>query len=1029
MSANSIPQPRPLPLVGNVRELDPDKPIQSMVALARRFGPIFRLSFPHQSLMLLGSHELVADACDETRFDKIVHASLQQLRAFAGDGLFTARTDEPNWGKAHRLLMPAFGPAAMRGYFDDMLEICDQMLVKWARLGPSVDIDVTDNMTRLTLDTIALSGFGFRFNSFYQREMHPFVDAMLGALLEAGKRTRRLPMQNRIMFLAQRQFDAHGRFMHEICDELIAHRRREPSGARDLLALMLDAVDPITGERLDDENIRYQLLTFLIAGHETTSGLLSFATWLLLANPDVLARARAHVDDMLGTRTPRFEDVARLGFIDQILRETLRLYPTAPAFAVHAKQPTLLAGTYPVDRDDVLFVLLPVLHRDPAVWPDPDTFDPDRFAPETRERIPTHGWKPFGNGQRSCIGRSFALQEATLVLAMTLQRFDLEFATGRELSIKEALTMKPAGFAVRARPRLRIATVGRAEEPAPLPPTPDAALVDAAPRAAHGTPLVVLYGSNTGTSEAFARRIASDAIARGYTAEVATLDDRAGAIDPARLLVIVTASYNGEPPDNARRFCAWLHALEPGALRGLRYAVFGCGNREWASTYQAVPQQIDAALARAGGTALRARGEGDARADLFGDFDRWYGDAWTDVDRACGVRSEHARTALYRIETVADDRLERGGLQLATVVDNRELVDMTSPFARSKRHLELDLPEGLAYEAGDYLAVLPSNHPDVVERAARRFGVRRDAAIVLRSTRGAMSASLPIDRPLSIEDLLARHVELGAPATRGDVARLAACNPCPPHRAHLEALAGERFADEILAKRMTILDLLMEFPSCSLGLAELLELLPPMRLRQYSISSSPRRDPRSCTLTVAVVDAPAWSGHGRFRGACSTYLARLRPGDAVAVAVRAPTAPFHPPADNATPMILVGAGTGIAPLRGFIHDRALRDAPGPTLLFFGCDHPDVDFLYRDEWPSWVEVFAAFAHAPDGDIRFVQHRLWRERERVRALLADGAHVYLCGDGAHMAPAVRETLARIHDVGELERAGRFVADVFA
>lgn len=1034
MPAAVIPQPRPLPLLGNIRALDPQQPIQSLVALSRRYGEIFRLEFPSQTLTVLSSHELVADACNEERFDKHVHGSLREIRAFAGDGLFTAHTDEQNWAKAHRLLMPAFGAPAMRNYFDDMVEVADQMLTKWARLGPDAVHDVPDNMTRLTLDTIALSGFGYRFNSFYQREMHPFVDAMVRSLAESGRRTRRLPVQNRLMWLTNQQYAADTRFMHGLTDELIAARRSNPTATRDLLGLMLEAADPVTGERLSDENIRYQLVTFLIAGHETTSGLLSFATWLLLRHPDVTAAARARVDAVLGDRLPRFEDLAQLGYLDQILRETLRMYPTAPAFAVHPRAATELAGRYPLETGDVLIALLPALHRDPAVWRDPERFDPDRFAPEHRDAIPTHAWKPFGNGQRSCIGRAFALQEATLVLAMMLQRFELTLASSDTLAIKETLTLKPAQLEIRV--RARTAAIARGAAPASAPTTPPTAT--AAPHAGHATPLAVLYGSNAGSAEAFARRIASDAAARGYAAEVATLDARAGKLTPGSTLVIVTASYNGEPPDNARRFCAWLDQLAPGELAGVRYTVFGCGNRDWAATYQAVPIRIDAALDRAGATRLVDRGEADARADLFGEFDRWYTPLFGELDRVLGVTSEQPRGALYDVEVVADELVARTGLALATVIENRELVDLSAEFARSKRHVELALPPGLTYCAGDYLTVLPENHAELVARVAQRFGLRPAAAIVLRSTRGAMAASLPIDRPLSLAELLARYVELGAPATRRDLERLAASNPCPPHRAHLLALAGERYEAEVLARRVSVLDLLEQFPSCELAFAELLELLPAMRIRQYSISSSPRRDATRATLTVAVVDAPAWSGHGRFRGACSTYLAGLRPGDRVAVGVRSPSAPFHPPADNAVPMILIGAGTGIAPLRGFIEDRALRpESPGETLLFFGCDHPDVDFLYRDEWPGFVEVFPAFFQQPDGEITFVQHRLWAERARVHALIERGARVFLCGDGARMAPAVRAALLQIRAehapdaeawLAALERDGRFVSDVF-
>ncbi|MFY0581784.1 cytochrome P450 [Cystobacter fuscus] len=455
--SSTIPQPHVRPLVGNVPDVGFETPLQNMMKLARELGPIFRLSFPGgRTALVLSSHELVADVCDESRFDKQVSGALKQIRDFAGDGLFTAMTEEPNWGKAHRLLMPAFGPAAMRNYHDDMLDVADQMFTRWERFGPEAVLDVPDNMTRLTLDTIALCGFGYRFNSFYQKELHPFVESMVRALAEAGNRARRVPLQTQLMLRTQRQFQADIGYMHEVTRELIAKRRALPpeQAPRDLLGLMLDAKDPLTGEGLDEENIRNQMVTFLIAGHETTSGLLSFATYFLLRHPEVLEKAQAEVDRVLGDELPRFEQVSQLHYIDQILRESLRLWPTAPAFSVHPKaEETLIAGTYPIRRDDTAVVLTTMLHRDPSVWKDPERFDPERFAPEVRDSIPPHAWKPFGNGQRSCIGRAFALQEATLVLGMMLQRFHLVEPAPYELHIRETLTLKPEGLKLRVRVR------------------------------------------------------------------------------------------------------------------------------------------------------------------------------------------------------------------------------------------------------------------------------------------------------------------------------------------------------------------------------------------------------------------------------------------------------------------------------------------------------------------------------------------------------------------------------------------------
>lgn len=452
----AIPQPRSLPLLGNLANLSHETPVQSMMALARAHGPIFRIGMLGHGMILLSSQALVNEVCDEKRFAKGVHHSLKQLRDIGGDGLFTAATGEANWGKAHRLLTPEFRPRGVRGMFNRMLDIAEQLMVKWERFGPDAEFDVADNMTRLTLDTIALCAFDYRFNSFYQNEMHPFVAAMLSVLKEAGARARRPEALSRLMWWRNRRYEADFRLVRDVADRLIAERRRDPAlGQRgDLLDVMLTGEDPETAEKLSDENIRAQLMTFLVAGHETTSGLLSFAIWLLLNNPEALGKARAQVDAVLGADTPTAAHLARLKYVEWVLNETLRLWPTAPAFAVSPLQPTTIGGRYEVTPDNILFILLPIVHRDPAVWDEPEAFRPERFAPENLEKLPPNAWKPFGNGRRSCIGRGFAMQEATLVLAMMLQRFDLSLADPNYcLKVGETLTMKPVGLRIHARRR------------------------------------------------------------------------------------------------------------------------------------------------------------------------------------------------------------------------------------------------------------------------------------------------------------------------------------------------------------------------------------------------------------------------------------------------------------------------------------------------------------------------------------------------------------------------------------------------
>lgn len=1049
-----MPGPKPLPLVGNLLDAAMSgaaTEVEWIDDLHRVHGGILALTLGGQRQVFASSHELVAQMCSDPIWSKSVHATLEDIRAFAGDGLFTAYSEEPNWGKAHRLLMPAFGPIAIRDYFGSMLDIADQMLTRWSRFGPDARIDVADDMTRLTLDTIALCAFDYRFNSFYSAELHPFVGAMVRSLIEAGERAERVPGMQPFLLRTNRRYRSDIEYMRRITRDIVAARKAADPGRApdDLLQRMLTAVDSVTGERLSVENIEYQLTTFLIAGHETTSGLLSFVTYQLLAHPEVLRRARDLVDEVLGERTPVFEDLARLGYLGQILRETLRLHPTAPAIALQPHVDTMLGG-HAIAAGESVLIMLPTLHRDPAVWAEPDRFDPDRFGPDRMSAIPAHSWMPFGHGERACLGRPFALQEATLVLAMMLQRFEIAFADPHyRFELKETLTIKPKDLVITARPRrpyTSAAPVAAAAAPTSLE-VPDAdsdadASVDAVPR--HGTPLLVLFGSNSGGSEGLARTIAADGARRGWSTTVAALDEYTAALPTRGPVVIVTASYNGTPPDNAARFVEWLSTQQPD-LAGVDYLVLGCGSTDWSATYQRIPVLVDEAMARAGATRIRERGATDSRGDFFGDWERWYGPLWPLLAAEYDVQdAETDSDPRFRV-AYADGEESDDQMSAAVVLENRELV--RGPSGKSKRHIELRLPDGMVYRTGDYLSVLPHNHPSAISRLVDRLGIRPDT--IVRIDTDHDGGRIPLDRALRVDDLLGRYVDLSAPATAGVVARLARTASCPPERTELERLATEAHAAEVLGRRITLTDLLEAFGSCDIDLAVVLELLPPQRVRQYSISSS-SIEQGTAALTVSVLEAPAHSGRGTFHGTGSTYLQRAAAGTVVSVALAHPASAFRPPADNATPVVMIAAGSGMAPFRGFVRERMVRDAAGeaagPTVLFFGCDHPEWDDLYADEYAPHVEagrleVHRAFSAAPGGDIRFVQHRLWAERARVLRLVDGGAHVYLCGDAQQVGPAVEDTLARMRadadgtDVASgrewlagLRSAGRFAADVF-
>ncbi|MGA5822816.1 bifunctional cytochrome P450/NADPH--P450 reductase [Kitasatospora sp. NPDC094028] len=1077
-----IPSPRGIPLLGHTPQIPGTNPVAYFVELSKRFPEgIYGMDIAGIEQVFVYDPDLVAEVCDETRFFKQIEKTpLQHVRDFAGAGLFTAHQDEEEWGMAHRVLLPAFSQRAMKSYFGQMLEIARNLVAKWEhREGQPVDI--TDDYTRLTLDTIALSGFGYRFRSFDEEELHPFLDALLGTLVESLRRSQELPVLTRLRKADGRRYRADIRLMRELVEKVIAERRAgKGGGEEDLLGLMLEAADPQTGRLLGDDNVRDQVLTFLIAGHETTSGLLSFATYSLMRNPHVLAQAYAEVDRLLpGDTVPDYDTIMRLDVIPRVLDETLRLWAPIPIFGKAPREDTVIGGRYELRKGMRVNILEAPLHTHPTGWERPHEFDIDRWLPEQRAAQHPHAYKPFGNGVRACIGRQFALTEARLALALVLQRFKLSDPDDYRMDVRETLTHKPGDFrlVVRAR-REHERTVFGAADPRSAAPngagTSSAAPNDAGTQARAavsgvGTKLAVAYGSSLGSCEDLARAIADRGERSGFTTTLVSLDELGDDLPTEGLLAVIAASYNGKAPDNARRFDDLLAAgLPEGSLSGVRFALLGAGNTQWVATYQAFPKRIEEGLLAAGATPVVERGTADAAGDFDGMATRWTDTLWTTLAEEYAADTAAADGPRYRVRLLTEAEVRptivAGHAHPLTVVATEELVgDATGlwdfriePPRPSAKSVTIELPEGVTYDTGNHLAVFARNEPALVDRALARLGVDRDQVLCLDQPAGGRT-HLPVGTPVTAGLLLTEFLELQDVATRAQVRVLAEHTACPWTRPQLEACtadceeAEERYRQEVLGNRLSVLDLLERFPAVELPLAAFLELTGPIRPRFYSISSSPLADPRRVRLTVGLLEGPAPSGDGRYRGTCSAYLTGLTPGDVVYGYVRAPSPAFAPPADPATPLILVGPGTGIAPLRGFLEERARQHENGTPVglsqVFVGCRHPEHDYFYRQELQAWEQagiarLHTAFSALAGHPARFVQDAVTAASDTVWQALESGAHVYVCGDGRHMAPAVREALAALHRdragsdddtarqwLAELEAEGRYQQDVFA
>ncbi|OJJ48675.1 hypothetical protein ASPZODRAFT_14803 [Penicilliopsis zonata CBS 506.65] len=1052
-----IPGPPGLPLLGNINAIDAEVPIKSLGLLADQYGPIYQLNQLGKPTIFVSSHELVDELCDEERFHKALSVSLNEVRNGTHDGLFTANwPGDENWAIAHRVLVPAFGPISIRGMFDDMYDLASQLAMKWARQGPKEPIQVTEDFTRLALDTIALCAMGTRFNSFYHEDMHPFVKAMLGLLSGSFTRSRRPNLLNNLPTRENNQYWTDIAYLRELSRELVDDRKNNPQDKKDLLNALILGRDPQTGQGLTDESIIDNMVTFLIAGHETTSGMLSFLFYYLLKNPHAYQTAQEEVDRVIGRRKITVEDLPKLPYINAVMRETLRLSPTAAAITIgphpekNKEDPiTIGKGKYVISKDQIIVLLLGKLHRDPEVWgPDAEEFKPERMLDEKFNKLPKNAWKPFGNGMRGCIGRPFAWQEAQLVIAILLQNFTFQMDNpSYDLRIKQTLTIKPKDFHMRATLRhgmdasqIAVAlNTGGSQATASAKKKSSGKSHHGAAPGAEGKPMYIFYGSNMGTCDTFARRLADDAVDYGFSAQIGPLDSAMQNIPKKDPVIFITASYEGQPPDNAAHFFEWLSGLKGNDLEGVNYAVFGCGHHDWQATFHRIPKAVNQLVEENGGTRLCEMGLADAaNSDMFTDFDGW-GESilWPAIAAKFGqsaASKDASKTRSgWQVDVSSGMRASLLGLQLeeGIVLENQLL---SQPGVPEKRMIRFKLPTDMTYQCGDYLSVLPVNPNAVVRKAISRFNLPWDAMMKIQNTAqsSTVPASIPVDTPISALDLLSTYVELSQPASKRDLNILAdAAATDPDTQAELRYLAASptRFTEEIVRKRVSPLDLLMRFPAISMPIGDFLSMLPPMRVRQYSISSSPLTNPSECTITFSVLNAPSLASGGHpeeqqplFFGVASTYLSDLKVGEHAHITVRPSHTGFKPPSDLQTPMIMACAGSGIAPFRGFIMDRVEKirarqttaaaatttaggdDArPAKAILYAGCRTQGKDDIHASELREWeetlgaVEVRWAYSRPTDGGApRHVQDRMREDHAELVALFDAGARIYVCGN---------------------------------
>ncbi|KAK1979270.1 NADPH cytochrome P450 [Colletotrichum cereale] len=962
-----IPGPKPLPVVGNALLLDINDLVGSILAIAYNYRPIFSLTLLGKRETFVSSPALCRELCDEQRFHKMVTKGLERLRPVTGDGLFTAYHDNHAWGVANRVLVPYFGTFRIRDMFDDMKDVAEQLCLKWARVESWTKLDLSKEFTRLTLDTVALTCLDHRFNSFYHSTSLPTFVQQIDFVLSEAATTATLPDWSIPLRVSRRrQWAKSVAYINKACQDMIDARREkgEQSSRKDVLSAMVFGKDPKTGEGLTDEQIIHNMLTFLSAGHETTSATLALVCYFLCEHPEALSRARAEVDSVVGTGSLDIQHIQKLPYLEATLRETLRLVPTAPAFFVTPKRDEIIGGKYLVKQGESLCVALEVLQRDPEAYGDDAAeFRPDRMLqPGGFDSIDAFAWKPFGNGSRGCIGRTFVWQESLIILALILQNFDIQKDDLKyKLKLRSDLSVKLDGFFLQARLRpgldptsLRKRLVGgRAKQPSISSATKEHTFNHVSGNLS-GQPISILHGSNTGTCESLALFLAAGAERRGFAPHVvSTMNSGAGKLPEEGCVVMIVASYNGLPSDNTAGMIKWLRvmAASPGSLSHVKYALFGCGNRNWGDTYQSIPQLVGDLLESCGAVKVAVMGAADAAtSDMYSDLEKW--------------SLEHLFPALYAIHGMAAPdgpfsqtllptvgpssvvqslplrvrSLANKGFEPVKVIESYQL-SANLETVPVKRHIELSMALGLSYSPGDHLHILPQNDPILVQRVLQYFNLADDSRIAVGSIK---SLDVSDNTELTAAELFGSWVELRQPITKQAVQALI--------QSLSESDIGATTRGKDLAPLMisgggpkTAVEIL-ELPDLQLCLHSFLSILAPIRPRTYSLSSAPSSKPRHGTLTISVVRG----------GTASEYLASLTPGQVVfARAQSNPRFLQQLSRQRQSRLIMICVGSGIAPFRGLIQEAMFHrtasasGTPGWT-LFYGCRGSQLDELYADE---------------------------------------------------------------------------------
>jgi len=502
------------------------------------------------------------------------------------------------------------------------------------------------------------------------------------------------------------------------------------------------------------------------------------------------------------------------------------------------------------------------------------------------------------------------------------------------------------------------------------------------------------------------------------------------------------ATYGeGEPTDNAQEF---MKRLKDGdGFEGAKFGVFGLGNTQY-EFYNAMGKLVDEKLESTGGSRVVDFGMGDDDKNLEEDYEQWREEKLLPaVAKMFGAATKNASGSKPTNEikvsippskdsssTPAPSSKFLWDAVTCTVGKNRELLQDTLSNTNSTKHVEVTTTKGIKYFTADNAGVLPPNDPTVVKKMAARLNLKPSNSFSVSTSSGR----IPFPSPCTVEEFLSFYCDLTTPPRRSELKNLANYCDAGLTKDTLAKFASkegkEEYESKILLPYVGWGHLITEMcKDVDLSFEDVVNLLPRMQPRYYTISSSSKVHPKSIHMTVAVTKGVNGSTSKPYSGLCSSHIAE---SSKLRVFVKDST--FRLP-DDSKPIIMVGPGTGFAPMRAFLQERVARKAKGRNILFFGCRREKEDFIYKDEIEAWesnknVEVYKAFSREGKEKV-YVQHLIGKEASLIKDLLSEGASIYICG-GTRMGKDVVEAIKKVVGddvVKKLSVDGRLVQELWA